>query len=648
MKSVHGRRAMGLGLLVAMVLLVAACGSSSKSSSTTTKTTSTTAATSTLPTTWSLPGADAQNSRDVGGPINSSNVSTLGVAWTVPIIASGTFGAYATTPVVSNGVLYTQDLASNVYAINVESGKLLWIKKYNSPDEGPNGVTVVNGTVYGATENSAFALQAATGEQLWTKKLTRNTAEGIDMAPGYNNGTVYVSTVPGNTKAFYKGNGQAILWAIDAETGATKWKWEEVPKTLWGNVAINSGGGQWDPPTFGPEGNLYVGVANPAPFGPGTKQFPWGTSHPGPNLYTDSIVKLNATTGKLIWYYQLTPHDIFDHDLENSPVLSSAGGTPIVIDAGKAGILVAVNAETGKLVWKTPVGVHNGIDNINLEAEKGNLSKLKLPVTIEPGDLGGVESQLATNGKTVFAAVNNLAAKFTPSNGQYGEFVGGYTAGTGEIVAVNEATGAIEWAKKLPTSPYGSVSIANDVVFTTTFNGTLYALDASTGAELWKTTLSAGTNAPVTIVGNTVITAGSFPQSASQKALITAYRLGATGTLPTSTPATTKTTTTSSSTTAPTTAGVIKIAADPTGLLKYTVSAITTTAGTKTVEFTNESPLEHSVVIENASKKDIGETPIFDHGTKSFKVTLTAGTYTYFCSVPGHREAGMVGTLTVK
>ncbi len=217
-----------------------------------------------------------------------------------------------------------------------------------------------------------------------------------------------------------------------------------------------------------------------------------------------------------------------------------------MIDGGKAGILVAVNAETGKLVWKTPVGVHNGIDNVNLEAEKGNLSKLKLPVVIEPGDLGGIESQIATNGKTVYAAVVNLAAKFTASNGQYGEFVGGVGAGTGEVVAVNEATGAIEWAKKLPTAAYGAVTLANDVVFTTTYNGTLYALDASTGDELWKTTLSAGTNAPVAVVGNTVITAGSFPQAAGQKALITAYRLGATGTLPTAAapPATTTTATT--------------------------------------------------------------------------------------------------------
>jgi outer membrane protein assembly factor BamB/plastocyanin len=648
MKSVHARRAMGIGLLVAISLIVAACGSSSSSSTTSGSTT--TAKTAALSTTWSLPGADAENTRDVGGPINASNVSTLGVAWTVPITASGTFGAYATTPVVANGVLYTQDLASNVYAINLASGKLLWTKKYNSPDEGPNGVTVANGAVYGATAESAFALQAATGEQLWTKKLVRNGNEGIDMAPGYHDGTVYVSTVPGNAKSFYAGNGQGILWALNAETGATKWKFEQVPKNLWSSAHtnINSGGGLWNPPTFDSAGNLYLGIANPAPW-PGTAKYPWGSSRPGPNLYTDSIVKLNGTTGKLMWYYQLTPHDIFDHDLEDAPILSTDNGTPIAIDGGKGGILVAVNAETGKLVWKRPVGVHNGTDELNLEAEKGDYSKLKLPLTVEPGDLGGIESQLATNGTTVFAAVNNLAVKFKGQSDAEGELVGGIGAATGDLVAVNEATGKVEWDDKLPSSPYGAVTIANNVVFTTTFNGTLYAFEASTGKEIWKTTLSAGTNAPVTVVGNTVITAGSFPQTPTQKALIIAYRLGATGTLPTATPPkTTSTSTTTTSAAAPASAGVLKIAANPTGLLKYTESKLTTIAGEVTVEFTNESPVEHDVVLVNSANKILGQTPIFDKGTKSFKVKLTPGTYTYYCSVPGHREAGMQGTLTVK
>ena len=99
---------------------------------------------------------------------------------------------------IVGGVAYFQDLDSGVWAIKMSTGKLLWPKEYNSPNVGPDGVNVVGSTVYGATNAKAFALSAATGEQLWSQKLIRNKGEGIDMAPAVNNGTVYVSTVPGN------------------------------------------------------------------------------------------------------------------------------------------------------------------------------------------------------------------------------------------------------------------------------------------------------------------------------------------------------------------------------------------------------------------------------------------------------------------
>ncbi len=148
---------------------------------------------------------------------------------------------------------------------------------------------------------------------------------------------------------------------------------------------------------------------------------------------------------------------------------------------------------------------------------------------MEPGELGGVESQLATNGTTTYAAVNDLGvaqyATGSPAAAQKA-FFAQIPKGTGEMVAVNNATGKIAWDTKLPSSPYGAAAVTNNVVFTTTFNGYMYAFNSSTGAVLMKVKLPAGTNAPVTIDGDYVITAGSYPSTKSEKAEIVAYKLG--------------------------------------------------------------------------------------------------------------------------
>jgi alcohol dehydrogenase (cytochrome c) len=535
----------GAALVVAAGLIAGGCSSSSSSSSSSLACPSKpgTAVTGTAAgpvgqaaAGWTQPGADLANTRDVASTITSSNVKQLGVAWTVPltISTSHTDGAYATTPVVVNGVVYVQDLESDVMAISLATGKVLWARDYNSPNGGPDGVTVAGGVVYAATNHAAVALDAATGAQLWSRTLISNDHEGIDMAPGYNHGTVYVSTVPVNpTVGEYLAGGKGVLWALNAATGAPEWSWDQV-QDLWGNPGINSGGGLWYAPSFDAQGNIYLGIANPAPLF-GTKSYPLGSSRPGPDLYTDSVVKLSPA-GKLLWYYQLTPHDLYDWDLQDPPVLTTADGRPVVIDGGKAGILIELDAQTGKLIWKLPVGVHSGHENDGLLTEHATpTSHDPLPAhyCLQPSIYGGIETQLASNGSTTFAAVNDLALPATPAGytGSVTSVLGAVEKATGEMVAVSQDTGMVDWDTPLPSSPYGAATVTNDVVLTTTFRGDLYALDAASGAILFKTPMSAGSNAPVAVDGDYVIAGAGAALSSTQRDMIIAYKLGAHGKL---------------------------------------------------------------------------------------------------------------------
>ena len=179
------------------------------------------------PRAWPAPNGDAANHRRASSSIDAASVDDLGVAWRVPLAAG-----YAATPIVLDGVVYAQDLQSNVYAIDLADGHLRWRHDYEESDIGPNGVNVVGGQVFGATQTRAFALDAETGRQLWSTPVAQNESDAIDMAPGVADGTVYVSTA-------VKGAGAVgTLWALDAATGRTKWRWRQVPADLWGRPDV--------------------------------------------------------------------------------------------------------------------------------------------------------------------------------------------------------------------------------------------------------------------------------------------------------------------------------------------------------------------------------------------------------------------------
>src|SRR5580658_491765 len=540
----------GAALVAAAALIAGGCSSTSRSTSSTSSalacpskrgaavTGTAPAATGAPAAGWTAPDANLASTRYVASAITSANVSSLGVAWTVPLTmnTSHTDGAYATTPVIVNGVVYAQDLDSNVYAITLATGKVLWTHDYDSANGGPDGVNVAGGVVYAATATSAVALDAATGAQLWSRTLIGNDHEGIAMAPGFDNGTVYVSTVPANVTTVYGAGGQGILWALNAKTGAPQWSWNQ-DQNLWGNPGVNSGAGLWYTPSFDAQGNIYLGIANPAPIF-GTKAYPLGSSRPGPALYTDSVVKLSPA-GKLLWYYQLTPHDLYDWDLQNPPIVTTADGRPVVIDGGKAGVLIELDAQTGKLLWQLPVGGHSGHENDGALTEHATpTSHDPLPANycLEPSLYGGMLTELASTGSTAYAAVNDwaLAASPTGFTGSVASQVKALYSAVGEMVAVNQDTGAVSWDTPLPSMLFGAATVTNNVVFTTTFSGYLYALDATTGAILFSTPMSAVTNAPVAVDGDYVIAgSGLAAPSSRQRNMIIAYKLGATGKLPT-------------------------------------------------------------------------------------------------------------------
>ena len=401
-------------------------------------------------------------------------------------------------------------------AIELASGKVLWERQYNSPVEGPNGVVVSGGRVYGATATNAFALNRNSGEELWSAPLTRR-GEAIDMAPGYEDGLVYVSTIP----SALKGGEIGTLWALDAKTGKKVWSFATVPKGLWGHPEINYGGGLWQAPAFDGEGAMYFGVANPGPLA-GTNRYPWGKSRPGPNLYTNSIVKLDAKTGKLEWYYQLTPHALCDWDLQGPPILIESGGRKLVVIAGKGGIVIALDRATGKLVWKRLVGVHNGHDQDGVRAMEGDYSNLKIPQTVYPGTLGGVMSPPSTDGSLVFVpVVNHPTTLVGQSSSKEGE------TKKGELVAIDAASGSIAWRHAFSSAPLGATDAVNDLVFASTLEGKLYAFEGKSGKQVWESSLPAGTIAGMGFGGDMLLAPAGTPTGGEQSPQLVAYRLGA-------------------------------------------------------------------------------------------------------------------------
>ncbi len=456
---------------------------------------------------WPVAQADLQATRSAkNSPINSSNVGQLTQAWSTPVTVSGTFGGITATTVIQDGVVYLQDMQSNVFVLDLDSGKEIWRTDFNVPNNGPNGVAVAYGMVFAATGDTsvAFALDAKTGQTLWEKKLSNNDFECIDMAPAVYDNVVYISTNPNNvTHGNYRGGARGILYALDAKSGVTLWSFDTATDNLWGNPRLNSGAGLWYPPSFDEKGNMFLGTGNPAPY-PGNEQYPNGSSRPGPNDYANSLVSLDLATGGVRWSLNANPHDVLDHDFQNSPVLVTVNlnetPTQIAVGAGKTGTVIAADATTGALLWKAYVGKHQNDEMQELP-----------PGTTEvyPGGLGGVESPPAFGDGKIFAPYIDFPQYLTPtgaadSNSNIGDATGG-------LAAIDAATGQIVWDVKVDAIVVAGATVVNDLVFSGSLDGFFRAYDVKTGKQVWEFQMPVGLNAPPAVAGDIILIAPTAP-----------------------------------------------------------------------------------------------------------------------------------------
>ena len=341
---------------------------------------------------WPLPNGDLAGTRSAAGSsIDAENVAGLKARWRFRLTASPSFsGVFASTPVADRETVYIQDLRSNVFALDRTTGTLRWERRYHARNDGPNGLAVEDDRVYGATDTEAFGLDAATGRELWRRTLTSRGEQFIDIAPVVWNGLVFLSTIG------YPPFGRGAIYALDAAEGAVRWKFVTV-KHPWRHPLEAGGGGLWYPVSVDPDGRLYGGNSNPAPWG-GTPQRPNGGAFPGPVPYTDSLLVLDAREGRLLWHDQVTPHDIRDYDFQATPIVVTHAGIDLVLGAGKAGRVIAWDRETRRRRWAAVVGMHRN--------DVGPLPRR--PVTVCPGLLGGVETPMAYADGRLFVPVVDL------------------------------------------------------------------------------------------------------------------------------------------------------------------------------------------------------------------------------------------------
>ena len=455
--------------------------------------------------------------------ITVDNAKDLELKWVLQSRAPAEAASkYEATSLVADGVLYTVQPPNVVVAVDAVTGRIFWTHAYNPAQSARvccgrvnRGLAILGDTLYmGAIDGNLIALDARDGHQLWSVPVGRPEAgNSVTVAPLVVKDKIIAGPAGGEFGI------SGFLAAYDGVTGKEKWRFNTVPKPgepgneTWAGKSWEHGGGSiWTTGSYDPELNLiYWGIGNASPD--------WnGSVREGDNLYTSSVIALDADTGKLKWHYQFTPHDEFDFDSTQVPVLADAmwHGRPrkLLYFANRNGFFYVLDRVTGqfllgkpfvKVTWATGIDANGRPIRVGHSTPEGSV--------IYPENQGGTNwynpSYSPRTGLFYIPSWMDTHAVNTSRQEEYTEGnqynAGGATheisalkavannrrmqdSGYGAIQAVDPATGNVKWQfKMVDVTDSGVLTTATDVLFAGGREGYFFALDARTGAVLWKT-----------------------------------------------------------------------------------------------------------------------------------------------------------------
>ncbi|MGD2045213.1 MAG: PQQ-dependent dehydrogenase, methanol/ethanol family [Gemmatimonadota bacterium] len=438
--------------------------------------------------------------------ITPENVHRLAPVWTFQTGFDTRGRGFETTPLALDGVLYVTGSNNYAWAIDARSGRAFWQYRRQLPDDLTYGSSAPVNRGFGMLGDRLFmvtldahllAFDRLTGDILWDVTLA-DYREGYaaTLAPLVLDGKVIVGISGGEYTT------RGFVDAYDPETGERIWRFHTIPgpgepgSETWPDdpqILAGGGGGTWMNGTYDPELNLlYWGTGNPNPDY-------YGDSRPGDNLYSNSLLALDADTGELRWYFQFTPHDLHDWDSNQIPVLVDMewGGEPrkLVMFANRNGFFYVFDRVTGELLLGEPFTGQTWARELDDDGRPILLEEDSDSCIPDPwGSTNFYPPSWDPELELFFLTARETCATFVPQEPEYipgQQSTGGViwmdlAEGWAALRALDPRTGEIVW--EFPyTSPTfaGVMSTASGLVFGGDHEGNFIAFDSATGEDLW-------------------------------------------------------------------------------------------------------------------------------------------------------------------